>query len=124
MGMNFSRLVIPPQYSNNLSVKQININTNFEIEIPGYNGYYYNFKENCVYSSKKGTKFYSKRNRMKIYSDKNGEKFVQLLRSTDNYRGKVYLSDIRDKIYKLIQNNNSVYNGLNPIILPGIIYDF
>lgn len=123
MGMNFSNLIIPPQYSNSSNVKQININSNYEIEIPGYNGYYYNIQEDCVYTSKKGTKFHSGRKKMKIYSDKDGNRFVQLLRSRDNYRGNVYLYDIRNKIYHLILNNNLVYNPANPIVFPGIIYE-
>lgn len=123
MGMNFSNLVVPPQYTNSLNVKQININRNYEIEIPGYDGYYYNIQENCVYTSKKGTKFHCGRKRLKIYSDKRGNRFVQILRSRDNYRGNVYLEDIRTKVYHLILNNNLLYNPEYPIVFPGIIYE-
>lgn len=123
MGMNFNNLIIPPQYSQqSLAVNQIHMNTNFEVEIPGYNGYYYNIQENKVYTSKKGYQLHRGRKYLKIYSDKDGNKFVYLLRSSDNYRGKVYLYDIRNKVYKLITNNLG-YNPYNPVIFPGLIYD-
>ncbi len=124
MGMNFSNLIIPQQYSlNDYTVREININTNYEIEVPGYNGYFYNIQENCVYSAKKGTKFHYGRRKLKIYSDKEGNRFVQLLRSRDNYRENVYLEAIRNSVYKLLLNNNLVYNPEQNIIFPGIIYE-
>ena len=124
MGMNFSNLIVPQQYSvNTFVVNQINMNTNFEIEVPGYNGYFYNIQENCVYTSKKGTPFHKGRKRLKIYSDKEGNGFVYMLRTRDNYRGKVYLYEIRSMIYQLFLNSNLTYNPYNPIIFPGIIYD-
>ena len=129
MGMNFSNLVIPQQfgYQDNIP-KTLNFNTNFEIEIPGYDGYFYNFYENCVYSSNKGqNRFLPGRMRIKTYTEPEdkksnaGEEYVIILRSVDNCRKKTYLRDIRNEIYKMIFNLNQ-YNYNNKIILPGIVY--
>lgn len=124
MGMNFNNLVVPEQYrSNSININQINVNTNFEVEIPGYDGYYYNTREDCVYTSKKGKPFYKFRRALKIYSDKEGERFVYLLRTRDNYRGKVYLYEIRHLVYKLFVDNNIGYSPYHPVAFPGIIFD-
>lgn len=124
--MDFSKSLMYIQPYNTTRV--LNINARYEFEVPGHAGYFYDFADNCVYSTKVGEKFLPKRKKLKIYTtpkdDKKrpDEEFVMILTTKTNCRERCFLSDIRSEIYKEVMSP-MVRLGPNPITIPGIIYD-
>lgn len=113
-GMNFSNCVFrsePINYKLSPNFKLMILPSGY-IEIPDHSGYFYDFVTDRVISMKKGEKFKPGIRYMKIYSDKDGNRYVNLLRTSDTCRHNHYISDIKNDIYKIFKENSLAVSGV------------